>query len=94
MPLRGAARAHHRADRQVGRGQNQPAQRRAAGVGLARGRDQPGHPYIGRCRFGLDCEHRHEPDCAVKAAVETGEIAQMRYDSYIHILRHMPVQPR
>jgi ribosome biogenesis GTPase len=47
-------------------------------------------PYVGQCHFGLDCEHRHEPGCAIKAAVETGEIAQMRYDSYIHVLRHMP----
>ena len=47
-------------------------------------------PYIGQCRFGVDCEHWHEPDCAVKAATEAGEIAQMRYDSYIHTLRHMP----
>jgi ribosome biogenesis GTPase len=47
-------------------------------------------PYIGQCRFGLDCEHWHEPDCAIKEATEAGEIAQMRYDSYVHILRHMP----
>jgi ribosome biogenesis GTPase len=47
-------------------------------------------PYIGQCRFGLDCEHWHEPDCAIKEATEAGDIAQMRYDSYVHILRHMP----
>jgi ribosome biogenesis GTPase len=47
-------------------------------------------PYIGQCRFGLGCEHWHEPDCAIKEATEAGEIAQMRYDSYVHILRHMP----
>jgi ribosome biogenesis GTPase len=47
-------------------------------------------PYIGQCRFGLDCEHWHEPDCAIKEATEAGAIAQMRYDSYVHILRHMP----
>jgi ribosome biogenesis GTPase len=46
-------------------------------------------PYIGQCRFGLDCEHWHEPGCAIKEATEAGKIAQMRYDSYIHILRHM-----
>jgi ribosome biogenesis GTPase len=49
-------------------------------------------PYIGQCRFGLDCEHWHEPGCAIKEATEAGEIAQMRYDSYIHTLRHMPGQ--
>jgi ribosome biogenesis GTPase len=47
-------------------------------------------PYIGQCRFGMDCEHWHEPDCAIKEATDAGEIAQMRYDSYIHNLRHMP----
>jgi ribosome biogenesis GTPase len=47
-------------------------------------------PYIGQCRFGLDCEHWHEPGCAIKEATEAGQIAQMRYDSYVHTLRHMP----
>jgi ribosome biogenesis GTPase len=51
-------------------------------------------PYIGQCRFGLDCEHWHEPGCAIKEATEAGEIAQMRYDSYVHILRHMLGQRR
>lgn len=39
----------------------------------------------GRCRFA-DCSHTHEPDCAVLAAVEAGEIAQSRYESYRRIL--------
>ncbi|MFN2283079.1 MAG: ribosome small subunit-dependent GTPase A [Anaerolineae bacterium] len=51
-------------------------------------------PYIGQCRFGLDCEHWHEPDCAIKEAVEAGEIAQMRYDGYTHTLCHMPGKRR
>jgi ribosome biogenesis GTPase len=46
-------------------------------------------PYIGQCRFGLSCEHWHEPDCAIKDAVKAGNITQMRYDSYIHICRHV-----
>ena len=33
------------------------------------------------CRFG-NCRHLQEPDCAVKAAVETGDIAARRYDSF------------
>lgn len=33
------------------------------------------------CRFA-DCTHRHEPDCAVKAAVATGAVSATRYDSY------------
>lgn len=41
-------------------------------------------PYLGRCRF-LDCSHRAEPDCAVRAAVEKGEIDQNRYRSYLRL---------
>ena len=33
------------------------------------------------CRYS-GCSHRHEPDCAVIAAVEQGQINQARYDSY------------
>lgn len=36
---------------------------------------------ISACRFP-DCAHIHEEACAVKAAVEAGEIATERYDSY------------
>ncbi len=38
-----------------------------------------------RCRFS-NCQHLREPDCAVKAAVETGDISKRRYDSYRHLL--------
>lgn len=41
-------------------------------------------PYLDGCRF-LDCAHIHEPDCAVKAAVEEGAISQERYESYIRL---------
>ena len=37
------------------------------------------------CRFG-DCRHRHEPDCAVLAALQTGEISERRYESYKRLL--------
>ena len=40
--------------------------------------------YIGKCRFD-DCSHRKEPDCAVRAALEAGEIEKSRYDSYLKL---------
>jgi ribosome biogenesis GTPase len=38
-----------------------------------------------KCRFN-DCTHVHEPQCAVRAAVESGEIVASRYDSYLKML--------
>lgn len=38
------------------------------------------------CRFP-NCTHDHEPKCAIRAAVETGEISAERYDSYVRMLR-------
>ena len=40
--------------------------------------------YIGKCRFD-DCSHRKEPDCAVRGAVEAGEIEKSRYESYLKL---------
>ena len=37
------------------------------------------------CKFH-NCQHVHEPKCAVKQAVESGEIAPSRYKSYLQIL--------
>ena len=37
------------------------------------------------CRFA-NCTHRHEPGCAVKEAVETGEINPERYQNYLNII--------
>jgi len=36
------------------------------------------------CRFS-DCRHVHEPDCAVRAAVEDGTIDAGRFESYLKI---------
>ncbi len=41
-------------------------------------------PYIGKCRFD-DCTHRREPDCAVRSALESGDIEKTRYDSYLRL---------
>ncbi|MFV0636069.1 ribosome small subunit-dependent GTPase A [Mitsuokella sp.] len=45
-------------------------------------------PYAGQCRF-LPCSHSHEPDCAVKQAVEEGKIDRERYDAYLQILEEI-----
>jgi len=42
-------------------------------------------PFIGHCKF-RDCSHRHEPGCAILAALDRGEISQTRMDSYRYIL--------
>ena len=42
-------------------------------------------PYIGKCRFGLDCTHDVEPGCAVRKAVMAGEISPRRYQSYLRL---------
>ncbi len=41
-------------------------------------------PYVADCQFA-DCTHDHEPGCAVRAAVERGEIDERRYDSFLRL---------
>lgn len=42
-------------------------------------------PYLPHCHFH-NCTHTHEPQCAVKAALEQGLIPEERYLSYLSIL--------
>ena len=42
-------------------------------------------PFVGKCKFGMNCHHISEPDCAVKKAVEEGIITEERYDSWLRI---------
>ncbi|MCA1323270.1 ribosome small subunit-dependent GTPase A [Herbaspirillum sp. alder98] len=42
-------------------------------------------PHLGHCRF-YNCHHLTEPDCAVLAAVKTGEIAPMRHQLYAQLV--------
>lgn len=37
-----------------------------------------------KCRYA-NCSHEHEPGCAVRAAVEKGELSEDRYSSYIKL---------
>lgn len=41
-------------------------------------------PFLGQCQF-QDCSHRREPDCAVRRAVERGDIEPTRYESYLRL---------
>lgn len=41
--------------------------------------------YLGRCRFN-DCRHQREPGCAVKAAIQSGELPAKRWESYLKLL--------
>ena len=45
--------------------------------------------YIGRCRFGLSCNHDQEPGCAVRQAVMAEAISPYRYQSYMNLRREL-----
>jgi len=45
-------------------------------------------PYKKLCRFN-NCSHNHEPKCAVRDAVEKGDITQERYQRYIQALQSL-----
>ena len=40
-------------------------------------------PFLGRCKFGLDCSHTREPGCAIKSAVANGAVSTRRYESFL-----------
>ena len=41
--------------------------------------------YVGQCKFGLSCQHDHEPGCAIRKAVMMEEIHPYRYQSYLRL---------
>jgi ribosome biogenesis GTPase len=41
-------------------------------------------PLVSKCQFS-DCNHKTEPGCAVRAAVEAGTVHPQRYDSYLRL---------
>ena len=49
--------------------------------------------YEGRCRFH-GCDHVHEPDCAVKQAVEEGKVHRKRYEDYLSMYRELQERKR
>ena len=44
--------------------------------------------YNGKCRF-IGCFHIHEPECAVKQAVENREISKLRYQNYVSFYKEL-----
>ena len=48
--------------------------------------------WLGECRYG-DCRHMREPGCAVRGAVERGEIARDRLQSYQMLLEELESAP-
>jgi ribosome biogenesis GTPase len=48
--------------------------------------------HVAGCRF-YNCTHRHEPGCAVRAAVQAGHITENRYRIYTEIYEELS-QPR
>jgi ribosome biogenesis GTPase len=45
-------------------------------------------PFLGTCRFA-DCTHTVEPECAVRSAVDRGDVSRPRYDSYVKLRAEM-----
>jgi ribosome biogenesis GTPase / thiamine phosphate phosphatase len=44
------------------------------------------------CRFGGACLHNNEPGCAVQAALERGEVSELRYTHYLTLLDEVDEQ--
>lgn len=49
------------------------------------------HPHVAECRFS-DCTHTDEPGCGVRAAMERGDVAQTRYESYLRLREELAEQ--
>lgn len=47
----------------------------------------------GHCRFS-DCNHVDEPGCAVRGAIEEGELSERRFDSYLKLKREAAFMER
>jgi ribosome biogenesis GTPase len=69
------------------------------GVGLLDAAEGLDHAFAdvtalaGYCRFG-DCHHDAEPGCAVRAAVDAGELAPRRLQSWRRLQREISYETR
>ncbi len=64
-----------------------PGMRELGIIGASDGVDMGFEEFAGlsaHCRYA-NCSHEHEPGCAVRAAVENGELSEDRYNSYIKL---------
>ncbi|NQV32274.1 MAG: ribosome small subunit-dependent GTPase A, partial [Phycisphaeraceae bacterium] len=64
-----------------------PGMRELGIIGTSDGINTGFEEFVGfsdHCRYA-DCSHAHEPGCAVRAAVENGELSADRYSSYIKL---------
>jgi ribosome biogenesis GTPase len=48
-------------------------------------------PFIGNCRFN-DCRHTQDKGCAIRAAVESGTIADCRYQRFLKLKGKIPLK--
>ena len=51
------------------------------------------HELALTCRFA-DCTHAQEPGCAIRAAIETGELGEDRYQSYLKLRKETEYHDR
>lgn len=49
-------------------------------------------PLVSRCAFS-NCSHIHEPECAVRRAVDDGGVAPERYESYLRLREEAAERP-
>lgn len=49
-------------------------------------------PFLGSCKYN-NCTHTIEPSCAIKAAVDEGDIAYSRYQSFQRLLEEFKSEP-
>jgi ribosome biogenesis GTPase len=64
-----------------------PGMRELGIIGASDGVNMGFEEFVGlsaNCRYA-NCSHEHEPGCAVRAAVENGELSEDRYSSYIKL---------
>jgi ribosome biogenesis GTPase / thiamine phosphate phosphatase len=49
--------------------------------------------FLGQCRFA-DCRHAVEPGCALRAAVEAGEVSRLRFESFLGLRGELEEEER